>query len=245
MKNGLAAMIFAAGMGTRLMPLTENTPKALVWLGDKPLLLHTIEYLKRFGVNHFVINVHHFADQIVRFVSEIRDNEIEIILSDERDYLLETGGGFLNAVPFLSKFQGPWILMNVDIVTGLDLGKMLDFHKRSNALVTLAVQSRDTSRYFLTANNGRICGWENTKTGDKIVTNEGITLIRKAFSGIHIVNSILPDLITENGKFSITGVYLRLSNHYSIQVFDHSTDYWFDLGSIESLERARKFLNLP
>jgi NDP-sugar pyrophosphorylase family protein len=235
----MKAMIFAAGLGTRLKPFTENHPKALAVVNDKPLLQRNIEYLKGFGIHEFVINVHHFPKQILNFLKSHNNFNSTITISDETDFLLETGGGLKKASAHL-KGNEPFVVMNVDMLTNLDIGNMIQFHKSHKSLATLAVTSRSTSRYFLFNDKNELCGWKNTKTGEEKIRKSEAKLIQKAFSGIHIIEPKIFDLIKQEGKFSMVDVYLDLCSNHIISGFDHSQDHLIDVGKPESITEAEK-----
>ena len=232
-------MIFAAGLGTRLKPFTDTKPKALAVVNGKTLLERNIEYLKGYGFNQFVINVHHFPEQIKAFLKEKKNFGVEISISDETEALLETGGGLKKASPYL-KGTTPFLLMNVDILTNLRIDKLLAFHQSNQALATLAVSQRNTSRYFLFNAKNTLCGWKNVKTQEEKIVKQEAGLIPKAFSGIHIIEPGIFDLITQQGKFSIIDVYLQLCAKQTIIGFDHSTDILLDVGKPGSIKEAEK-----
>jgi len=235
----MKAMIFAAGLGTRLKPFTENHPKALAVVNNKPLLQRNIEYLKSFGINEFIINVHHFPDQILSFLKANNNFNSTITISDETDCLLETGGGLKKASGYL-KGSEPFVVMNVDMLTNLNIGNMIQFHKSHKSLATLAVTGRSTSRYFLFNGENELCGWKNTKTGEEKIKRAEKTLTPKAFSGIHIIEPKIFDLIKQEGKFSMVDVYLDLCTDHVISGFDHSQDDLIDVGKPESIVEAEK-----
>jgi N-acetyl-alpha-D-muramate 1-phosphate uridylyltransferase len=238
----MKAMIFAAGLGTRLKPFTENHPKALALVNNKPLLQRNIEYLKKYGISEFVINVHHFPDQIKNFLAENKNFGCSVEISDESDFLLETGGGLKKAAPLLSGTE-PFLVMNSDILTNLDISALIAAHKSSAALATLAVTGRATSRYFLFNDRNELCGWKNEKTGEeKIVRNEP-NLVPKAFSGIHVIDPEIFGKISGEGKFSIVDVYLELCASNLIRCFDHSDDILIDVGKPEAVGEAEKWFN--
>jgi N-acetyl-alpha-D-muramate 1-phosphate uridylyltransferase len=233
----MKAMIFAAGLGTRLKPFTENHPKALAIVNNKTLLQRNIEYLKNSGFNEFVINVHHFPGQIISFLHEHHDFGCDIIISDETDALLETGGGLKKVAPYL-KGKEAFLVMNVDMLTNLNIGKMITFHQTNKAMATLAVTNRATSRYFLFNEKNELCGWKNTKTNEEKIVRKKSGLISKAFSGIHIIEPAIFDLIKQEGKFSMVDVYLELCATTKIIGFDHSSDILIDVGKPESIAQA-------
>lgn len=234
----MQAMILAAGLGTRLRPLTNYQPKAMVKINDMPLLEITIRRLIKYGFDDIIINVHHFAEQIIRFLQQ-RDNfGVNITLSDEQDQLLETGGGLKKARPFFGK--QPFLLCNTDIITNIDLQKMYTVHMEKDALVTLATRQRSTSRYLLFDEQQLLHGWQNVKTGlVKMSRAKQGELQLRAFSGIHIISPALFDQMTEQGKFSIIDTYLRLAAEHPIYSFPHDDDIWIDVGKPESLEAAK------
>ncbi len=230
-------MIFAAGLGTRLRPLTDDRPKAMVEINGKTLLEINIRKLVGFGFRDIVVNVHHFADLVIDYLNE-NDFGANIIISDERDELLETGGGLKKAAEFL---QGDsFLVYNVDILTDLDLNSLFDFHEKNNALATLAIRKRKTSRYLLFDKNNILHGWTNVNAG--IVRQKrptGNDLFFKAFSGIHVIDPKIFPLFRREGKFSIIDTYLDAAKEYLIQGYGHDDGLWLDVGKIESLEKAK------
>jgi MurNAc alpha-1-phosphate uridylyltransferase len=233
----MKAMIFAAGLGTRLKPFTDNHPKALAIVNNKPLLQRNIEYLKGYGINEFVINVHHFPDQIIDFLKEHNNFGCKVYISNETDALLETGGGLKKASDYL-KGNTPFLVMNVDMLTNLAVDKMIAFHNAGKALATLAVKKRETTRYFLFNDKDELCGWQNTKTGEEKIKRKESDLSPKAFSGIHIIEPEIFDLIKQEGKFSMVDVYLDLCSKHTIKGFDHTNDILLDVGKPESIQQA-------
>lgn len=236
----MKAMIFAAGKGTRLQPLTNDTPKALVKVNDLPLLEHVIKKLIHTGVNEIIINIHYLGDQIIDFLHSKNNFGIHIEISDESEQLLDTGGGLLKAADFFNQNES-FILHNTDIISNIDLKKMIEYHKIHNALATLAVQERPSSRYFLFNKQMELCGWKNTKTNEKVISKEVKSIKPYAFSGIHIINPNIFNYINQTGKFSIVDTYLELSKKELITGFDHTSDYWFDIGNTEKLDTAEKY----
>jgi len=238
----MKAMILAAGRGTRLQTLTENTPKALVRAGSMSMLERLIMKMKVQGVNKIVINVHHHAGQIESFLEEKSYFDIPIHLSDESDKLLETGGGILKAESLL-KGDEPFIVHNVDILSDLDLRKIYQTHIDTDALATLAVKDRQTSRYLLFDQDMKMRGWENRKTGEKIIPgNSYHDLTPLAFSGIHVMSPRIFRLFSESGKFSIIDTYLRLCKDQLIKAYRHDKGLWIDAGKPEGLEVANMLL---
>lgn len=226
-------MILAAGLGVRLRPITNTMPKALVVVDGKPLLQHALEHVKRYGIHDVIINVHHFPRQIEDFLG-VNDNfGLSIVISDESDELLETGGGVKKAAWFFSDGE-PFVVRNVDILSDLDLNLMMRFHRTEDPLATLAVRDRETSRYFLFEKDNTLCGWENRTTEERRISRECGALRNFAFSGIQILQPDIFPLITESGKFSLTDLYIRLASNHPIKGFIDTSLVWRDIGKIGS-----------
>ena len=224
------AMILAAGLGTRLRPITDSIPKALVTIDGQTLLEGAIRHLADYGVTEIIINIHHFADQILQFLGHNHNFGLDITISDERNKLLDTGGGLNNVSRFFAGGK-PFFVRNVDIVSDLDLHNMMEQHLKSHALATLAVRNRKTSRYFLFDPDHRLCGWTNLKTGENILSIESkMNLEMLAFSGIQVLSPEIFTLITEEGKFSLTSLYLRLAKDHFIKGFQDRGSIWRDVG---------------
>ncbi len=234
------AMIFAAGLGTRLKPFTNNHPKALAKVNAISLLERNIRYLKSFGIEDIVINTHHFASQITDLVLEKDFFECGITVIHEIEEALETGGGLVNAKHLLMHSNN-FVVMNVDILTTLDLNAMIAYHEKENALATLAVSDRDSSRKFLMDENMQLSGWLNKKTADVILVEEGKKLKEFAFSGVHIISNKIFDHLPEKGKFSIINPYLKMAKTQTIKGFDHSGDVLIDVGKPEAIVEAEKY----
>ncbi|NJN78229.1 MAG: nucleotidyltransferase family protein [Saprospiraceae bacterium] len=238
----MKALLFAAGLGTRLRPLTDEKPKALVEINGKTLLQITIEKLVYFGFKDIIVNIHHFADLMIETIEKSKGWGANITISDERNELLETGGGLKKAAWFFDDNE-PFLVHNVDVIHDLDLRKLYDFHLQNQALATLAIRKRVTSRYLLFNNDLQLRGWQNIKTGEvKIAKRTQGQLWSFGFSGIHIIDPKIFPLLTENGKFSIINPYLKMAKTELIQGFDHSDSVWIDVGKHESLEEAKAFL---
>jgi NDP-sugar pyrophosphorylase family protein len=235
----MKAMILAAGLGTRLKPFTDEHPKALAMVNGKTLLQRSIEYLKDFGITEVIINVHHFADKIMAAIKNNDGFGSNISVSDETGEVLETGGGMKKASWFF-KGSKPFILMNVDVLTDLDLDAMIKQHLTQKPLATLAVTTRKTSRYFLFDELDNLCGWKNEKTGEQKMSKDISGYKQKAFSGIHVISPEIFSLIKQDGKFSIIDIYLELSKAHTISAFDHSTSKFIDVGKPENLLRAER-----
>ncbi len=234
---GVRGMIFAAGLGTRLKPWTDHHPKALAVVNGKSLLQRNIEYLQAFGITDVIVNVHHFANQIIEAIHVNNGWGSNITISDETNEVLETGGGLKKAAWFFEEPQD-FVVMNVDMLTDFDLGKMINQHQQTKALATLAVTQRPTSRYFLFNANNRLCGWRNKNTGEEKISMGETNLTEKAFSGIHIINAGIFNLIKQEGKFSMVDVYLTLAAIHPIYCYDHSGSKLLDVGKPESIIKA-------
>lgn len=233
-------MILAAGLGTRLKPFTDKHPKALVEINGKTILQRNIEYLSHYGIKKIIVNVHHFADQIIEYLDKNNGFGSEVSISDETNEVLETGGGLKKAAWFLNDNTHPFVVINVDILTDMNLDEMIRLHHQANPVATLAITTRSTSRYFLFDENNHLCGWENIKTGEQKISKKSNQYIRKAFSGIHIISPEIFSLIKFTGKFSMVDVYLELAKTHTITSFDHSNSKLIDVGKPESVLKAEK-----
>lgn len=234
------AFILAAGLGTRLKPLTNSLPKALVEINGVSLLEHNINKLISYGCKHIVVNVHHFAELIIEHIAN-KNYNADIFISDETNKLLDTGGALLNAKNYFD-FSKDILVHNVDILSKIDFLDLYNDHNLRNNLATLAVSQRQTSRYLLFDENNKLCGWENTKTNEKIISNNSTELIPFGFSGVQIIKPELIDLIENKGSFPIIPEYLKLSTSYPIYSYIHSQDIWVDVGKIEAIEKAQRLL---
>ncbi len=233
------AMIFAAGLGTRLRPLTNDRPKAMVEINGQTLLEINIRKLVGCGFTDIVVNVHHFADLVIDFL-QTNSFGANIFISDERGELLETGGGLKKAANVLE--GDSFLVHNVDIITDLDLNALFDAHIKNKALATLAIRNRKTSRYLLFNEQNVLHGWTNIKAG--IVRQKRATesdLFFKAFSGVHVIHPRIFSLFKRKGKFSIIDSYLDFSKDYLIQGYEHD-GVWMDVGKPEQLEAAKKLI---
>ncbi len=233
------AMILAAGLGTRLRPLTDSIPKALVPVAGVPMLERVARRLIEAGATRLIINVHHHADLVARFVAERAGFGVETVLSDESGELLDTGGGLLHAASLFSR-TAPFFLHNVDVETNIDLRRMYAAH-RPGQVATLAVLPRNSARYLLFDSNDRLAGYGNDNTGFETLVHPDVSDTRRfGFCGIHVISPEIFPLIDERGVFSIIPLYLRLaaSGHH-ISLFDCSGSTWIDIGKPDQLERAR------
>lgn len=238
-------MILAAGLGTRLYPFTSEHPKALFPYQGKPLLKHAIEHLLSSGCTEIIINVHHFADQIIEYLEANQYFNIDITISHEQEHLLETGGGLKKAGWFFR--ESPcFVVRNVDVISDLEIQSVVAEHLRTGALATLAVRNRESSRHFLFDPNMSLVGWENTKTGEiKRVIPEyrfekasdyiqyplDCKTTPYAFSGIQVLSNQILDLFEEEGAFPLTTLYLRLCKYHKINGFQESGQIWMDIGN--------------
>ena len=234
----MKAMIFAAGMGTRLKPFTDNHPKALAQVNGVPLLERNIKYLQSYGINDFVINIHHFGGQILAFLGENDNFGANIEISNESDELLETGGGLLFARRFLEN-EKTFLIMNVDILTDLNITNFINIHELKGGMVTLAVSDRDSTRKLMFNDKMYLKGWKNLITNKKTVVGGIFKLRELAFSGVHCVNSEIFTKITRTGKFSIVDEYLDLMKEDIIIGYQHTANL-IDVGKPESVAEAEK-----
>ena len=240
----MRAMIFAAGLGSRFKPWTDSHPKALAVVNGKSLLQRNIEYLQQYGIKDVVVNVHHFADQVTDAITESNGWGSNVMISNETSELLETGGGMVKARPLLQDGE-PFITLNVDILTDLNLDNLLTYHRQHKPLISFGVTNRVTSRYFLFDQNDRLCGWRNVKTGEekgphlsnRLSEHE---LIQKAYSCVVIFEPQIFSLIRQHGKFSLTEPYLDLAAEHLILGYDHSGDRFVDVGKPESIAEAER-----
>jgi NDP-sugar pyrophosphorylase family protein len=232
----MKAMLFAAGLGTRLKPFTDKHPKALAEVNGKTLLEHNIRYLQRFGIEDVIVNVHHFADQIIQVLNDSNGFGSWVTISDERDEVLETGGGLKKAAPYF-EHEDNFVVMNVDVLTNLDLGKMIEAHSASDAMATLAVMKRESSRQLLFDEHLMLCGWTNNTTGEQKIVREVLEMQPLAFSGIQVLSNRMLD-IPFKGKFSIIDLYLHNARENIIRGYNHTGNIFIDVGKPESLEKA-------
>jgi mannose-1-phosphate guanylyltransferase len=251
----MKAMVLAAGLGTRLRPLTNDRPKALVEVGGRTLLEITLMRLRDFGIHDVIINVHHYADMVIDHVKSAGNFGMHIEFSRE-DILLDTGGGLKKAAWFFSESANPsgdrnagtnkdepFILHNVDIISNIDLQRMVEGHKKSRALATLAVQKRKTSRYLLFDEHAQLCGRRLVKEEKTEIVRPSQNMAELAFAGIHVISPRIFPLLTEDGIFSIIPAYLRLAAHgEKIQAFRADEYYWRDLGKPENIQQAEQDL---
>ncbi len=259
------AMIFAAGFGTRLQPLTNTIPKALVPVGGKPMLQHTIEQLKAQGITSVIINIHYLGEKILAILEQHKNFGIDIQISDERERILETGGGLLKAKEFIN--EDNFLVCNADVFTNINIQQFAEYHFKHKAVATLAVRVRKSSRVLLFDATMQLCGWRNFKNeeikfpkimGDSLAhyydesnpvfNDEKYTIIKQthpfAFSGYQILTKKIFNHKTREGIFSMTDWYLDICAAQKIIGYDHSHDIWIDIGSPEQLERANEIVRI-
>ena len=235
----MKAMIFSAGLGTRFKPWTDNHPKALAIVNGKTLLQRNIEYLQQFGITDVVVNVHHFADQVIAALKKNKGWGSHFEISDETEELLDTGGGLLKAKQYFTPGER-FITCNVDILTTLDINDMISFHQAKQPLVSFGVTQRNTSRYLLLDQQGRLCGWRNAETGEEKIPLSRSGLVDRAYSCVALFEYAIFDLIPFKGKFSLIDVYLALAKQQKIAGYDHTGDKWVDVGRVESVAAAER-----
>ena len=239
----MRAFILAAGLGTRLKPLTDTKPKALIEVNGITLLEHTIQKLKSYGFDQIIINVHHFSKQIIEFLEDKNNFNIEIRISNEANQLLDTGGGVKYASWFFEN-GGPFLIHNVDVISEIDFMQLYNLHLSENPVVTLAVQNRISSRYFLFDSEKNLCGWMNSLTKKTIFAREPIGQIKElAFSGIHIASPQIIHMMPDKDIFSIVDFYLTIASKNRITYFDHTDSFFLDLGKKENLSKAEIYLS--
>lgn len=239
----MKAMIFSAGLGTRFKPWTDKHPKALALVNGKSLLQRNIEYLQQYNIRNIIVNVHHFAEQIEHAVHDNHGWGSNIIISDERQKLLETGGGLLKAKHLFDPGER-FITCNADFLTDLDINKLIKYHKQHEALISFGVTSRQSSRVLLFDESMRLCGWKNTKTGEEriAISVKNKTSIKElAYSCVVVFDYSIFELMEQygfSGRFSLIDVYLKLAPHHLIMGYDHTGDKLVDVGKPESVAIA-------
>jgi NDP-sugar pyrophosphorylase family protein len=239
----MRAMILAAGLGTRLKPLTDKIPKALIKLNGHTLLGLQIKKLKSEGFDQIIINVHHFADQIKNYLQKNNYFDCTIQISDESEKLLDTGGGLKKASHFFSDGK-PFLVHNVDILSNINLKIMMEFHVGSSSIATLAIQDRKSSRKFLFDEKLILCGWMNEKADKKIITRDSQSrLLPFSFSGIQIIDPKLFTYLPDKDVFSLIDLYLTAAQKEIITGYVHNEDEWIDLGKIENLNQSEILLD--
>jgi NDP-sugar pyrophosphorylase family protein len=238
----MKAMIFAAGLGTRLGTITRTTTKALLDINGKTVLHRAVEKCSTSGFDDIIINVHHFAEEVEKEIEYLRKSGYNISVSDERDGLLENGGGLFKAKWFFD--DNPFLLYNADIISDYDIPALFRFHRQKGCLATLATRHRPGKRFILVDSEGRLRGWRNVETGEEklrgVATSDGLEEI--AFSSMHIVE---PEIFNymRPGKYSMIDLYLELAAEHTVYTLKDDGGYWVDVGTPESLDRVRKILS--
>ena len=234
----MKAMILAAGLGTRLRPLTNDRPKALVEVAGHTLLEIAMARMRQFGVREVIINTHHFAGMMAEYLKKHNNFGMRAEISEE-DLLLDTGGGLKKAAWFFAGSQEPFIVHNVDVISTIDLGAMVAAHKASGALATLAVQKRETSRYLLFDQKLELCGRRLVKEGKTEMARPTDHPLELAFTGIHVISPRMLKMISEVGVFSIMETYLRLAGQDErITGYRADGEYWRDMGKPDNVAKA-------
>jgi len=235
--GGNKAMILAAGLGTRLGPLTERKPKALVEWEGLPLIDHVILKLKDAGFSEIIINVHHHARMIMDHVEKMDNFGIRIEFSHEKEKLLDTGGGIARAAWFFD--ERPFLVYNVDIISSIDLKAMMEAHMKSRAIATMAVKERVTSRSLLMNKDRYLKGWRDNRSGETILAADSdVGLNPISFSAIHIMEPAIFKLFPSEDCFPIMPFYLKLARREFIYMYRHDQDTWMDLGKLESYSNS-------
>lgn len=241
----MKAMIFAAGIGSRLKPLTDKMPKALAPINGKPMLEHVLLKLKATGFFDIVINIHHFGEQIIRFLESNDNFKMNIVISDERDYLMDTGGGIKHAFPSL-KGDEPFLVHNVDILSNIDLKAMYQYHLETDSLATLLVSNRPSTRQLFFDKNKNLCGWRNNETGEVKPAYPYIDcskLSEFAFGGVHVISPKIFEYMDEwTGKFSIINFYLSICPKAPIRCYTTDGLELMDIGKPEALAEAGEWI---
>ena len=236
----MRAMILAAGLGTRLKPLTNSTPKALIKIKDFTLLELQIKKLVSEGFDQIIINVHHFGEVVKDYLKQNNFFNCSIEISDESEKLLDTGGGLKKAYHFFRDDE-PFLVYNVDILSNISLRKLINYHLASESIATLAIQNRDSSRKFLFDKNNILCGWMNQKSGENIISRgEQSELFPYSFSGIQVINPKIFKYFPDKDIFSLVELYLSAARKAKISGYVHNDDLWIDIGKLENLDRAEK-----
>jgi len=243
----MKAMILAAGLGTRLRPLTDDRPKALVEVAGQTLLEVTLRRLREVGAGHVIINVHHFADMVIDYLKANKNFGMHIEISRE-EALLDTGGGLKKAAGFLNYYghskNPPFFLHNVDVISTIDLDRMRQLLLHNDAVAVVAVRDRETSRYLLFDDRRRLCGRQTGRGSKPELVRPADGVQAWAFSGIHVISPRIFPLMTEEGAFSIIDCYLRLAGQgEKILAFRADEYYWRDLGRPENIRQAEADVN--
>ena len=236
----MKAMILAAGLGTRLKPLTDSIPKALIKIKGKTLLEIALNNLIKSGFNNIIINVHHHSEQIIQFLDKNKF-DADITISDETDKLLDTAGGLKKAKLFFDD-NSPFLVYNVDIISNLDLKKLYTFHTETSAIATLVVRKRESGRYLLFNSKNILCGWRNAKSGETKLIRSDKLQYEFAFSGIQVLDPKILSLMPDDNVFSLIDLYLNVGSKHNISAFIDDESYWLDVGNPENLKAAESII---
>ena len=231
------AIIFSAGLGTRFTPWTLTKPKALAIINGKTLLQRNIEYLQKYNITDVVVNVHHFPEQIINALKENNGWGSNVMISDESNEVLETGGGLIKAKNLLHGNE-PFLSLNVDVLTDMDINKLVTFHENNDSLISFGVTERRTSRNILLDKDNRMCGWKNDTTGEEKIVLQKEHLMPFAYSCVTVYQPQIFSLMKQEGKFSIMETFLALAPDHLILGYNHSGDKWVDVGRPESVAIA-------
>jgi N-acetyl-alpha-D-muramate 1-phosphate uridylyltransferase len=237
----MQAMILAAGLGTRLKPITEETPKALVEVNGKTLLEIAIRNLIENDFRKIIINVHHFADKVKEFLDK-NTFAADIFISDETDLLLDTGGGIKKAIKYFD--SSPVLIHNVDIISNLDLKEFYQYHISDDSIASLCVGKRISNRCLLFNNGNILCGWQDIKKEQKIIARNEPDLIQYAFNGIHILNPEIIKLFPNEKVFSVIKAYLEIAETEDIRAYISNDIKWIDVGKLDSLQKAEELVKI-
>ncbi|MAZ93977.1 MAG: hypothetical protein CMF58_06105 [Lentimicrobiaceae bacterium] len=236
----MKAIILAAGMGSRLNQITNDMPKALVEVNHIPMLEITLNNLKNQGIKSFLINIHHKGEKVIDFLRSKNNFGVDIVISDERNRLLDTGGAILKAKSFI-RGDEPTIVHNVDIISNININDLKACHLKNNNTATLCVRNRKTSRYLLFNDNMELTGWKNSTTGEfRWVDKDQKESTPLAFSGIYIISPSFADNLDMNDRFSIIEAWLQMGKKEKIMAYLDDSPNWFDLGTIERIKTAEK-----
>lgn len=233
----MKAIIFSAGLGTRFKPWTLEHPKALAIVNGKSLLQRNIEYLQQYNITDVVVNVHHFPEQVMEAIENNKGWGSNVLISDESNEVLETGGGLLKARPLLESNE-PFVSLNVDVLTDMNLTALINFQQQQQPLVAFGVTKRDTSRNILLDADHRMCGWRNNSSGEEKIVLPKENLQPFAYSCVVVYHPSIFEKIQQRGKFSVMDTYLDLAAHNVILGYPHDGDKWVDVGKPESVAVA-------
>ncbi len=235
------ALLLSAGLGTRLRPLTNNIPKALIEVNNEPILKLNLDKLYKFGISRVIVNVHYLSDKIIDYIKKLSYPKMEIIISDESEMLLDTGGALLKAKDLFIKDE-PILIHNVDILSDTNFSELLEYKNSKNIDALLVVQNRANDRKLIFDSNNKLVGWVNHNSNvQKTIRNIVMPTIEFGFSGISLISYNLLQDIPYSGTFSIINLFLNWSKKYNVSYYDDTNSYWFDIGTIDSLEQANNF----